>query len=202
VILILLGAAGSALIALRTGDRVNYVAITVQGGLPPGHKIVQKDLGSGDLAGATQGLVPWSEVDKILNTYTTTRLYENQFVTMENFTTKPIPADGALVGVSLENGRAPSESIQADDIVRVIRVPAANQDAGVPTVLVGAAVVTASEGKLTDSKTNANTTQNVTVLVPTDKSTAVAAAAAANTLVLVKLSAGTKPEISRDNGDN
>jgi hypothetical protein len=202
VILILLGAAGSALIALRTGDRVNYVAITVSGGLPPGHRIVQKDLGSGDLAGATQGLVPWSEVDKILNTYTTTRLYENQFVTMENFTTKPVPEGGALVGVSLENGRAPSESIEADDIVRVIRVPAANQDAGVPTVLVGAAVVTASQGKLTDSKTNANTTQNVTVLVPTEKSTAVAAAAAANTLVLVKLSAGTKPEISRDSGDN
>lgn len=202
MILILLGAAGSALIALRTGDRVNYVAITAEGGLPPGHKIVQKDLGSGDLAGATRALVPYSEVGDLLGKYTTTRLYENQFVTPENFTSKPVPEGGALVGVSLENGRAPSESIEADDIVRVIRVPAANQDAGVPTVLVGAAVVTASQGKLTDSKTNANTTQNVTVLVPTEKSTAVAAAAAANTLVLVKLSAGTKPEISRDNGDN
>ena len=202
VILILLGAAGSALIALRTGDRVNYVAITAEGGLPPGHKIVQKDLGSGDLAGATRALVPYSEVSSLIGQYTTTRLYENQYVTSGNFTSKPIPDGGALVGVSLENGRAPSESIEADDIVRIIRVPAANQDAGVPTVLVGAAVVTSSEGKLTDAKTSANTTLNVTVLVPTSDSTAVAAAAAAKTLVLVKLSKATKPEISRDSGAN
>ena len=46
-----------------------------------------------------------------------------------------------------------------------------------------------------------NTTLNVTVLVPTEKSTSVAAAAAAKTLVLVKLAPGTKPEISRSNGD-
>jgi hypothetical protein len=36
--------------------------------------------------------------------------------------------------------------------------------------------------------------------VPTDRSTAVAAAAASKTLVLVKLSPATKPEISSDSG--
>jgi hypothetical protein len=47
-----------------------------------------------------------------------------------------------------------------------------------------------------------NTTQitNASVLVPTDKSTAVAAAAAAKTLVLIKLAPGTKPEIARGAG--
>jgi transcriptional regulator of nitric oxide reductase len=91
--------------------------------------------------------------------------------------------------------------VESGDIVRVIRVPAASSDSAGSQVLVDAAEVTASQGALSDSKTNANTTLNVTVLVPTGKSTTVAAAAAAKTLVLVKLSAGTRPDVSRSNGD-
>jgi hypothetical protein len=203
VILILLGAAGSALIAVRSGNRQNFVAVSGTQ-LEPGHRIERKDLARGDLAGATGGLVLWSDVDKYIGRYTTTRLYPGQFVTAKNFTlgtTPDVPTGGALVGISLENGRAPSDSVKSGDIVRVIRVPAASSDSAVSQVLVGAAEVTDSQGALSDSKTNANTTLNVTVLVPTEKSTSVAAAAAANTLVLVKLAPGTKPEISRSNGD-
>jgi hypothetical protein len=202
VILILLGAAGSALIAVRSGNRQNFIAVSGNQ-LEPGHRIERKDLARGDLAGATGGLVLWSDVNKYIGRYTTTRLYPGQFVTDRNFTkntTPDIPAGGALVGISLENGRAPSDSLEPGDIVRVIRVPAASSDSAVSQVLVLAAEVTASQGALSDSKTNANTTLNVTVLVPTEKSTSVAAAAAAKTLVLVKLSPGTKPDVSRSNG--
>jgi hypothetical protein len=203
VILILLGAAGSGLIAVRSGNRQNFVAVSgIQ--LEPGHKIERKDLARGDLAGATGGLVLWSDVDKYIGRYTTTRLYPGQFVTDRNFTrgtTPDIPPGGALVGISLEAGRAPSDAVQRGDIVRVIRVPAASSDSAASQVLVPAAEVTDSQGALSDSKTNANTTLNVTVLVPTEKSTVVAAAAAAKTLVLVKLSAGTKPDVARGNGD-
>jgi hypothetical protein len=203
VILILLGAAGSALIALRSGDRQDYIAVSDKP-LEPGHKVERKDLARGDLAGATGGLVLWSDVDKYIDRYTTTRLFPGQFVTEENFTrgkTPDVPPGGALVGVSLESGRAPSEAVEPGDIVRVIRVPAASNDSGVSEVLVAAAEVTASEGAIADAKTNANSTLNVTILVPTEKSTRVASAAAAKTLVLVKLSAGTRPEVSRGNGD-
>ncbi len=92
-------------------------------------------------------------------------------------------------------------AIGVGDIVRVIRVPTANQDAAPATPLVTAAEVTASSGAIADAKTNANTTLNVTVLVPTEKATAVAAAAAAKTLVLMKLNPATKPEVSRTDGD-
>ncbi|HEU4946235.1 MAG TPA: hypothetical protein VFT31_03680 [Kribbella sp.] len=203
VILILLGAAGSALIALRSGDRQDYVAVSDKA-LEPGHQIERKDLARGDLAGATGGLVPWSQVDKYIGRYTTTRLFPGQFVTQQNFTagnTPDVPEGGALVGVSLESGRAPSEALKAGDIVRVIRVPSASNDSGVSEVLVSAAQVTASSGSIADSKTNANSTLNATILVPTEKSTKVAAAAAAKTLVLIKLSASTRTDISRSNGD-
>ncbi|GAB2645128.1 hypothetical protein [Kribbella swartbergensis] len=200
VILILLGAAGSALIAVNSGNRSDFVAVS--GDLGPGHKLERKDLSRGDLAGATGGLIPWSEAEKYIGQYTTTRLYKDQFVTPDNFTAqKPIPAGGALVGVSLEGGRAPSDGIQVGDIVSVIRVPTANQDSQPATPLVTAAEVTASAGAIADVKTQANTTLNVTVLVPTEKATAVAAAAAAKTLVLVKLNPATKPEVSRTDGD-
>ena len=202
VILILLGAAGSALIALRSGDRQDFVAIDAQS-LPPGHKITKGDLARGDLAGATGQLVLWSDIDQVVDHYTTSWLYKGQFVTPESVTkdTKPlIPAAGALVGVSLEAGRAPSEPIAPGDIVQVVQVPAANQAGGVSSVLVAAAEVTSSVGAITDSKTSANTTLNVTILVSTTKSRAVAAAAAAKTLVLVKLSPATEPDVPRTDG--
>ncbi|QNE22518.1 hypothetical protein F1D05_37230 [Kribbella qitaiheensis] len=198
VILILLGAAGSALIAVRSGNRQDFVAISAEA-LPPGHKLVQKDLARGDLAGATGKLVLWSEAQKVLGKYTSSWLYEGQFVTEASVTDKPIPEGGALIGVSLESGRAPSSKIDDGDVVRIIRVPSANSE-GAPQVLVGAALVTDSQGTVADTKTG-NNTLNVTVLVPIDQSTAVAAAAAGKNLVLVKLSPGTKPTIARNDGD-
>lgn len=201
VILILLGAAGSALIAVNSGNRSDFVAIGVDK-LEPGHKLDRKDLSRGDLAGATGGLIPWSEAEKYIGQYTTTRLYKDQFLTPANLTAeKPIPTGGALVGVSLEGGRAPSDGIGVGDVVSVIRVPTANQDASPAETLVKAAEVTASSGAIADARTNANTTLNVTILVPTGKATGVAAAAAAKTLVLVELNPATKPEVSRTDGD-
>lgn len=199
VILILLGAAGSALIAVRSGNRQDFVAIDTKA-LAPGHKIVARDLARGDLAGATHNLVLWSDRAKVLDKYTTSWVYPGQFLTEDNVTSKPIPEGGALIGVSLESGRAPSSPIGDGDVVRIIRVPSANAE-GAPVVLAGAALVTDSSGAVAGDKTGANTTLNVTVLVPLDKSTAVAAAAAAKNLVLVKLSPGTKPELDRTDGD-
>jgi hypothetical protein len=199
VILILLGAAGSALIAVNSGNRSDYVAIADD--LEPGHKLDRKDLSRGDLAGATGGLIPWSQAQEYIGQYTTSRLYKDQFLTPANLSkTAPIPAGGALVGVSLEGGRAPSDGIGVGDIVSVIRVPTANQDASPATPLVTSAEVTASSGAISDARTNANSTLNVTILVPTEKATSVAAAAAAKTLVLIKLNPATKPEVSRTDG--
>lgn len=199
VILILLGAAGSALIAVRSGNRQDFVAISADS-LPPGHKLAQKDLARGDLAGATKKLVLWSDAEKMIGKYTTSWLYQGQFLTTANVTTEPIPDGGALVGVSLESGHAPSSKVDNGDVVRVIRVPSANSE-GAPQVLVGAALVTDSQGTVADTKTGGNTTLNVTILVPMNQSTAVAAAAAGKNLVLVKLSPGTAPTIARTDGD-
>ncbi len=205
MILILLGAAGSALIALNSGNRSDFVAIASDKPLPPGHKLESKDLARGDLAGATGALIPWSEANKYLGHYTKTWLYKDQFVTPDNFTKdgeKPIPPKGALVGISLEAGRAPSDGLQVGDMVSVVRVPTANQDSGAPVTLVEAAEVTSSAGAITDSKTSANSTLNITVLVPADQITTVSAAAAAKTLVVAKLAPGTTPDVSRNGGTN
>ncbi|WP_020384799.1 hypothetical protein [Kribbella catacumbae] len=194
VILILLGAAGSALIALRSGDRTDYVAIN-PASIAPGHKIVKEDLARGDLAGKTGAMIPWADRDKVLNKYTTGWLFRGQYLTLANVTAEPIPAGGALVGVTLEAGRAPSMLLQGGDILQVVQVPAVNQAGGASSILVAAAKVMDVSGGISDAKTNANSTLNLTILVPTSKSTAVAAAAAAKTLVVVKLSESTPPDV-------
>jgi hypothetical protein len=57
--------------------------------------------------------------------------------------------------------------------------------------------VTSTAGAITDSKTSANGSLNVTIMIPADDITTVAAAAAAKTLVLVKLAPGTTPDVER-----
>jgi hypothetical protein len=197
VILILLGAAGSALIALRSGDRQDYIAVG-NNPIAPGQRITKNVLARGDLAGKTAKLVPWSQLSKLEGQYATSYIYPGQFLTLANVTPDQIPAGGALVGISLEGGRAPSSGMSPGDIVQVVQVPAANQAGGVPSTLVTAAKVTSTSGGIADKTTNANTTLNVTILVPTSKSTSVAAAAAAKTLVLVKLRGDTKTEVPTD----
>ncbi|MEV6414909.1 hypothetical protein [Kribbella sp. NPDC051718] len=202
VILILLGAAGSALIALRSGDRTDYVAIGADV-ISPGHKMTKDDLARGDLAGKTAALIPSDQWEKrVKGRYSIGWLYPGQYVTDKDFADNQIAPGGVAVGVSLEAGRAPSSGLTAGDIVQVVQVPAANAAGGVSSILVKAAEVTSSAGKITDDKTNANTTLNVTVVVPAAQSTQVAGAAAAKTLVLVKLPSNTKPEIPAYDGDN
>lgn len=202
MILILLGAAGSALIALRSGEREGY--LTVSKSIQPGEQLTRGDFGRGQIAGDTEDLIKASRLSEYVGTYARTRLYKDQYLTEDMLTkTAEVPSKGALVGVSLENGRVPSDGLEVDDVVRVIRVPASSTDGTTPEVLVGAAIITDVESTGGDNdKTTVNTTQitNATVLVPTDKSTAVAAAAAAKTLVLIKLAPGTKPEIARGAG--
>lgn len=202
VLLILLGAAGSALIALRSGEREDFVAVSRN--LDPGHKLEESDLARASVAGDTGGLVPWSQAKSYLGRYTTAKLFKNQFITKDMFTKDtlaPVPSGGALVGVSLEGGRVPAEGLKAGDIVRVVRVPATSSEGGTAQVLVSAAEVT--EVPVPDAKDRSVTdtsSVNATVLVPTSKSTDVAAAAAAKTLVLIKVAPGTKPEIARITG--
>jgi hypothetical protein len=197
VILILLGAAGSALIALRSGDRQDYVAVGSKQ-IAPGQKITKDLLARGDLAGKTAGLVKWSDVKTLEGRYATGYLYPGQYLGKDSGTTERIPAGGALVGVTLEGGRAPASGVGRGDIVQVIQVPAANQPGGTSSTLVTAAKVIEVSGGISDKTTNANTTLNVTIEVPTAKSVAVATAAAAKTLVLVQLSADTPSEVPAD----
>lgn len=201
MILILLGAAGSALIALRSGDREYFVA--VRRDIPQGTKLTEKDLARASFAGDTKALVSWSDLDKVKDRYTTTALYTNQPITIKNVTegTAPeVPPNGALVGISLEDGRLPSDGLSGGDIVKVIRVPANNSD-GQPSVLVDAAVVTTTGRKIGDEKASASAkTQTATILVPSTDAAAVGAAAATKTIVLVRLPPNTKPEISPAGG--
>ena len=82
------------------------------------------------------------------------------------------------------------------DVVQVVRVPGGNDGGGNSTLLVGAAAVTSSAGAITDSKTSANSSLNVTLLVPQSKVNLVAAAAAAKTLSVAKLAPGTPTDVA------
>jgi len=199
VILILLGAAGSALIALRSGERSGY--LTVSRTVHAGEQLKRGDFASAQIAGDTAGLIRSSSVNDYVGHFATTTLFKNQFLTTGMLSDKlEVPGNGALVGVSLEGGQVPSEGLDSGDIVRVIRIPVSGTDGTPPEVLVLAAEVTKVQSDSDKGKSSVNTQQvvNATILVPSAKATAVAAAAAAKNLVLIRLSPATKPEIVRE----
>jgi hypothetical protein len=200
VILILLGAAGSALIALRSGERHDFVAVSKD--LEPGHKLEAKDLSRASLSGDTGALLPWSTADDYIGRYTRTRAFKGQPITKDMLTSgknAEVPSGGALVGVSLDSSRAPSEKVVAGDMVRVITVPQ-NNDGTSPQVLVNAAEVTFVPVADDDKGTLGDDTLTATVMVPIDKAATVSAAAANKSLVLVKIAPGTKPDVARAGG--
>ncbi|WP_130290003.1 SAF domain-containing protein [Pseudonocardia sediminis] len=65
--------------------------------------------------------VPWSEVDSVVGKLTSTDLRAGQVLTPDSVTGERLPAPGeAVVGLSVESGRAPSESLGPRDEVLVV----------------------------------------------------------------------------------
>jgi hypothetical protein len=201
VLLILVGALGATMLVLRAGDRIEVVAVTAD--IQPGESVggnVKSVLVADD---AGVNYIHWTQIKTLKKLKAKSTIYKGTLVIGEMFGTEAsIPAGKAIVGLSLKEGQYP-EGIAPGDLVAAYQVgnnTSANSgdktDSGstgssgsagsAGTPIVDDARVTKVPDGSADS-TIRSTNQRVTVTVDESDAAALARAAAANEVALVKV---------------
>jgi len=163
VLLIVGGAALAGLLALRLDSRTPVLVMAQD--VPAGAQITEDVLTTANVAGDDLHVVPKSQINEVLGTYTTTPLTQGQLLETSGLTqAEPISDDRAQVGISLEAGHAPG-SLRSGDLVRLVRIGDGNSaPTAIATGLILRTDVDTSGGSLGRSSQESST---ATVLVPT-----------------------------------
>jgi hypothetical protein len=179
VLLILVGALGATMLVLRAGDRVEVVKVTadVQAGQPVGNNV--ESVLVADDAGINY--VRWSQVDTLKKLKAKSTIYKGTLVIGEMFGTEASLQSGkAVVGLSLKEGQYP-EGIEVGDLVAAYQVGTTGSSNSADARIKS---VPATKSDTTISSTN----KRYTVTVDESDAAALARAAAANQVALVKVS--------------
>ncbi|MEV0930373.1 hypothetical protein ACIBMX_24490 [Streptomyces phaeochromogenes] len=195
VLLILVGALGATMLVLRVGDRIEVVKVTsdIQAGQSVGDN-VESVLVAGD---SGVNYIKWTQVDTLKKLKAKSTIYKGTLVIGEMFGTESaLPAGKAIVGLSLKEGQYP-EGIEPGDLVAAYQVgntSSSNTDddtgtgaggSGSTPIVSDARVNTVPSTK--SDTTISSTNKRYTVTVDESDAAALARAAAANQVALVKV---------------
>ncbi|WP_328495792.1 hypothetical protein OHS59_25935 [Streptomyces sp. NBC_00414] len=202
VLLILVGALGATMLVLRAGDRIEVIKVTgdIQAGESVGSKV--ESVLVADDAGVNY--IKWNQLETLRGLKAKSTIYAGTLVIGQMFGPKSSLADGkAIVGLSLKEGQYP-EGIQSGDLVAAYQVgntgsSNSNSDSDDETgsgstgsagssdtpIVDDARVTYVPDGK--GDSTISSTNQRITVTVDESDAAALARAAAANQVALVKV---------------
>ena len=192
LLLVLVGALGSALLVYRTGNRVQV--LVAQDTIRQGQQVTAEDFTVAEIA-FEEGteVVSASSLDEFVGAQAVTSIPAGSLVSGQMFTASELaPAGAQQVGVVVASSGRPSDTPQAGDIVRVFATAAesAVAEAADAEELVPAAKVV-SVGATSDT----SDTVHVTLLVPEDVAPAVVTASATGTAAIALLPADTAPVV-------
>jgi hypothetical protein len=186
------GALASALIAYRSGDRVDV--LVARSDIQPGQRIDAEDLTVARVANDGGAVVDASAKQSYIGSYATTRIPKDTLINRTMFKVNGIIPSGAqLVGVVLPATQRLSQDVSAGDVVRLYYVVGkgqaqSNEQPGTAIVEAGRVVGT--------STSSANSSESsITVLVKDDVAGLVAQYASAGQLAVAKLPDSTDPQV-------
>lgn len=192
LLLVLGGALTSALIAYRSGDRVDVLVARVP--IAVGQTVKLSDFGIARVAPDDDASViekaaeaNFDGASATTNIPVGTLLNRNMFLAG----TSVVPPGAAVVGVVLSTGQRPAVDLRAGDVVRVFLVP---RDAGsgvIGTVLAEAVLV--AEAPL---GIGGGDSARLSLLVPVDLAAEIVTAAATGSLAVTRLAPDVKPAVS------
>lgn len=139
VLLVVGGAAGAGLLAVRLDERVPVLVAARD--LPVGTQLQRADFAEAPVAAEGLDLLPASQVDQLVGRYTSVAVPAGRLMDPAMLTDSSLFGDGdAAVGMVLEPGRMPASGLSPGDVVAVVRVVD-----GEPTVLTDEAVVSRAD---------------------------------------------------------
>ncbi|MFF9817103.1 hypothetical protein [Streptomyces sp. NPDC014006] len=196
VLLILVGALGATMLVLRAGDRIEVVKVTKD--IQPGESVSSDNTTSVMVADDDSiHYVKWTQLDSLKKLKAKTTIYAGTVVVGDMFAaTAELPAGKASVGVALKEGQYPSD-IKSGDHVAVYNVDASGSTSSGKTGTGssssssggGPLVPNALVNNVKDSSDATVSTGNLslTLLVDQADAAAVARAASANAVAIVRV---------------
>jgi Flp pilus assembly protein CpaB len=191
LLLVVLGALGSALVVYRSGHRTDVLVAAHD--IRAGEQIDASDFRTVRVATDGGNVVRASSEQAFLGAYARTEIPSGTLINDLMFqATNVVPADGVVVGVTVAQNQRPAADLASGDVVRAFNV-AKNSGSGAAvtsTVLVTAArVVDVSGGS------SGGDTVTVSLLVTQDDAQTLVAAASQGTVALALLPTTTAPVI-------
>lgn len=190
LLLVLGGALASALIAYRSGDRVDV--LVARSDVEVGQVLSAGDFTVARVAADGAATIRAEAAQNFVGTSATARIPAGTLLNRTMFLsgTGVVPTGALVVGVVLGPSQRPSTELRAGDVVRVFQVP---RDAGtlVPSTVLASAVRVAS----VQSSVNGDTVRASLLIPENQNTTSLVSAAAANSIALVGLAPDTQPAV-------
>lgn len=189
LLLVLGGALTSALIAYRSGDRVDV--LVARGDIEVGQVVQQSDFALARVAADGAATIEADAVQNFLGTSATTRIPAGTMLNRTMFLadTDVVPPRSVVVGVVLAPNQRPAGLLRAGDVVRVFLVP---REAG--GVVEGTVLVSAVRVVDVDAASGGDNVR-VSLLIPEEPATSVVTAAATGSIALTALAPDTRPAV-------
>lgn len=191
LLLVLGGALGSALIAYRSGDRVDV--LVARGDIEVGQQVSRTDLAVARVAADGAATIEASAAGNFVGTTATGRIPAGTMLNRTMFLSgsSTTPAGALVVGVVLSPTQRPAGEVHAGDVVRVFLVPREAGGVGSQGGTVLASAVRVAEVGATAS----GDALRLSLLVPENAATAVVTAAATGSLAVTRLAPDTRPAV-------
>jgi hypothetical protein len=193
LLLIVAGALASALVAYRSGNRVDVLVARRE--LLPGQLVQDADLGVARVAADSGAVVPAGSRSRFVGTTAIGLVPSGTLLNATMFLAGGvIPSGAVVVGVVLSAEQRPAEPLQQGDVVRAYLVAKTDNSSAVTgrsgDVLLAAARVVEVRGG-----TGSSGGLDVSLLVSQQQAGAVITAAASDQVALARLAPDTKPPV-------
>lgn len=189
LLLVLGGALASALIAYRSGDRVDV--LVAREDIEVGQIVTEGDFGIARVAADGAATIEAAAARNFTGTSATARIPAGTLLNRSMFlaASTVVPEGSTVIGVVLSASQRPAVELRAGDVVRVFLVP--RESGGVTSGTVLASAVRVAEVGLSAG----GDTTRLSLLVPEEPATAIVSAAATNSLAVTRLSPDTEPAV-------
>jgi len=194
LLLILVGALGSALLVFRSGDRESVLA--ARDDIAFGQTMTRADFTTVRAAAEGAALVPADLIEEYVDTRATTAIPAGALLSPKMFNTNTlVPENGEGVGIVVDATRRPSEVPGTGQVVRVYFVSGNGTSTEAtpanPVIVNAARVISVGRG-------SGAGTRSITVLVRSDLAADVANFASSGNLAVTVLPDDTRPSIDWD----
>ncbi len=187
LLLVLGGALTSALLAYRSGDRVDV--LVARGDIQVGQQVSTADFGIARVAADGAEQIQADAAANFANTYATTGIPAGTLLNRNMFRSGSVVPDRAVVvGVVVSASQRPADDIRPGDVVRVFSVPREAGSAQAGSVLSPAV-------RVAEVAPGGGDALRLSLLVPEGSATAMVAAASTNTVAVSRLASDTAPAI-------